>query len=340
MSAVFSLLGEIGGEMRSSDDSVAPIIIKRKKIINNSTPHGGAWKVAYADFVTAMMAFFMLMWLLNATTEKQRKGLADYFTPTISINRTSGGGREMFGGDSVLANESLPHQETGITSVQTVKSLGIQGISGLKPGAQNSKASQPSKTKISEQFGFYSLKDLTDTSFIKPSFSVAAVEQVNPEIDPLPQIDLVKTTFQTVLGSEKNHHLIMQQIAPKLIDQLVLRGDGKIEIMLSPKELGKVEFSFQSHDKSGLSIVILAERDETATLVRRHMEVLTKEFERLGYSNIDFSCDGQSDHQKSKSNSAKVSEEIGAANSQDPTAQKAATIAQDYSLSTEVDIRL
>ena len=140
MSAVFSLLGEIGGEMRSSDDSVAPIIIKRKKIINNSTPHGGAWKVAYADFVTAMMAFFMLMWLLNATTEKQRKGLADYFTPTISINRTSGGGREMFGGDSVLANESLPHQETGITSVQTVKSLGIQGISGLKPGAQNSKA--------------------------------------------------------------------------------------------------------------------------------------------------------------------------------------------------------
>ena len=60
MSAVFSLLGEIGDEMRSSDDSVAPIIIKRKKTINNSTPHGGAWKVAYADFVTAMMAFFML----------------------------------------------------------------------------------------------------------------------------------------------------------------------------------------------------------------------------------------------------------------------------------------
>ena len=43
--------------------------------------HGGAWKVAYADFVTAMMAFFLLMWLLNATTEEQRKGkLADYFS--------------------------------------------------------------------------------------------------------------------------------------------------------------------------------------------------------------------------------------------------------------------
>ena len=72
--------------------SNAPVIIKRKKIIKGGGHHGGAWKVAYADFVTAMMAFFMLMWLLNATTEKQRKGLADYFNPTIPINRISGGG--------------------------------------------------------------------------------------------------------------------------------------------------------------------------------------------------------------------------------------------------------
>ena len=51
--------------------SNAPIIIKRKKVIAGGGHHGGAWKVAYADFVTAMMAFFMLMWLLNATTEQQ-----------------------------------------------------------------------------------------------------------------------------------------------------------------------------------------------------------------------------------------------------------------------------
>lgn len=51
--------------------SNAPIIIKRKKIIA-AGHHGGAWKVAYADFVTAMMAFFLLMWLLGATNEKQR----------------------------------------------------------------------------------------------------------------------------------------------------------------------------------------------------------------------------------------------------------------------------
>ncbi len=83
-----------------------PIIIKRKKVIEGGH-HGGAWKVAYADFVTAMMAFFMLMWLLNATSEQQRAGLADYFAPTTSINRTSGGGDGMFGGDSIFADDTL-----------------------------------------------------------------------------------------------------------------------------------------------------------------------------------------------------------------------------------------
>ncbi len=91
----------------------APIIVKRKKVAGGDGHHGGAWKVAYADFVTAMMAFLMLMWLLNATTEKQRKGIADYFNPTIPVNRVSGGGEGMFGGDSVFAEETRPQNGTG-----------------------------------------------------------------------------------------------------------------------------------------------------------------------------------------------------------------------------------
>jgi chemotaxis protein MotB len=68
-----------------------------KRLSKAAGHHGGAWKVAYADFVTAMMAFFLLMWLLNATTEKaDAKGLADYFSPTIPISRTSGGGDDEF----------------------------------------------------------------------------------------------------------------------------------------------------------------------------------------------------------------------------------------------------
>lgn len=89
------------------------IIIKRKKVISGDGHHGGAWKVAYADFVTAMMAFFMLMWLLNATTESQRKGIADYFSPSIPLARISGGGDGAFGGDSVFTEETLARNGTG-----------------------------------------------------------------------------------------------------------------------------------------------------------------------------------------------------------------------------------
>ncbi|WP_068108502.1 flagellar motor protein MotB [Tropicimonas marinistellae] len=99
-----------------SAGSNAPVIIRRKKVVAGGGHHGGAWKVAYADFVTAMMAFFMLMWLLNATTEKQRKGIADYFSPTIPINRVSGGGDGSLGGDSVFTEETLAQNGIGASN--------------------------------------------------------------------------------------------------------------------------------------------------------------------------------------------------------------------------------
>ena len=101
----------------SGPSNAQPIIIKKVKKGGGDGHHGGAWKVAYADFVTAMMAFFLLMWLLNATTEKQRKGIADYFSPTIPINRVSGGGDGAFGGESTFSEMVLPQVGTGATSL-------------------------------------------------------------------------------------------------------------------------------------------------------------------------------------------------------------------------------
>ena len=109
----------------------APVIIKRKKVVVSAGHHGGAWKVAYADFVTAMMAFFMLMWLLNATTEQQRKGLADYFSPTIPVNRISGGGDGAFGGDSVFSEETLAQNGTGASSTKPTDANLARGDTGL-----------------------------------------------------------------------------------------------------------------------------------------------------------------------------------------------------------------
>lgn len=78
-----------------------PIIIKRIKKAAHAH-HGGAWKVAYADFVTAMMAFFLLLWLLNVTTDIERKGIADYFAPT-SISKSESGAGGIFGGQSITS---------------------------------------------------------------------------------------------------------------------------------------------------------------------------------------------------------------------------------------------
>ncbi len=79
------------------------IIIRKKKKGGHGGHHGGAWKVAYADFVTAMMAFFLLMWLLNVTTSDQRQGLAEYFSPT-GISLSYGGSGGVMGGTSIQSD--------------------------------------------------------------------------------------------------------------------------------------------------------------------------------------------------------------------------------------------
>jgi chemotaxis protein MotB len=128
--------------------NAAPVIVKRKKVIQAGGHHGGAWKVAYADFVTAMMAFFMLMWLLGATNEKQRKGIADYFNPTIPVNRISGGGDGAFGGDSIFAEEVLVQNGMGGTALRTTESRQSRGETGTDEGAQS--AARNADTALSE----------------------------------------------------------------------------------------------------------------------------------------------------------------------------------------------
>lgn len=96
-----------------------PIIVKKVTIVA-AGHHGGAWKVAYADFVTAMMAFFLLLWLLGATTEKQRKGIADYFTPTlVKMKEGSAGSNGLLGGSSITDMDNYPNRkgQTGTKSI-------------------------------------------------------------------------------------------------------------------------------------------------------------------------------------------------------------------------------
>lgn len=95
---------------RSTEPAPEPIIVIRKVADDHGDHghHGGAWKVAYADFATAMMAFFMLLWIVGATTEKQRKGIADYFSPTLVKVETRSSGS-----NGLLAGRAITKQDGG-----------------------------------------------------------------------------------------------------------------------------------------------------------------------------------------------------------------------------------
>ena len=97
-----------------------PIIVKKVIAAPPPAHHGGAWKVAYADFVTAMMAFFLMLWLLGATNEAQRKGLADHFTPTLVTYREGSAGSDgLLGGSSLTEADNYPNAagQTGTMSI-------------------------------------------------------------------------------------------------------------------------------------------------------------------------------------------------------------------------------
>lgn len=99
----------------SEKEKLPPIIIKKVKKGGGDGHHGGAWKVAYADFVTAMMAFFLLLWLLNVSTDEQKQAISNYFNPThptIADTRSGSGG--LLGGMSLAPDGAL------VTNVQQI----------------------------------------------------------------------------------------------------------------------------------------------------------------------------------------------------------------------------
>jgi chemotaxis protein MotB len=99
------------------------IIIKRIKKGGHAAHHGGAWKVAYADFVTAMMAFFLLLWLLNVTTDVQKRGIADYFDPSISWQSSVSGANGVLGGRTVGPPGSMIQAHSAPTLTMPMPSM-------------------------------------------------------------------------------------------------------------------------------------------------------------------------------------------------------------------------
>lgn len=127
---------------------LAPIIVK-KITLEEAGHHGGAWKVAYADFVTAMMAFFLLLWLLGSTTEDQRKGLADYFTPTlVKLKEESAGSDGLLGGSSITDADNYPNRmgQTGSKTI-TIPRNAVGGPMEAGPGKLADQAKRDAQLK-------------------------------------------------------------------------------------------------------------------------------------------------------------------------------------------------
>ncbi len=110
-----------------------PVIVKKVISEDHSVHHGGAWKVAYADFVTAMMAFFLLLWLMGSTSENQRRGIADYFSPTMLQKKENSAGTDgVLSGERIEGVGASPGHPTGAIELPYVREQDRQRLSALR----------------------------------------------------------------------------------------------------------------------------------------------------------------------------------------------------------------
>ncbi len=135
---------------------VAPVIVIKKVMDDgHGGAHGGAWKIALADMMTAMMAFFLLMWLLGSTSEDQRKSIADYFKPTSQSNVTMGklaGSNGILGGSSIVDPDGFPFSAKQTAAMERLTPKSEGGPTENDPNPNSTERSDPSDpSKMSEE---------------------------------------------------------------------------------------------------------------------------------------------------------------------------------------------
>ena len=208
----------------AGQSNAAPVIIKRKKIIKGGGHHGGAWKVAYADFVTAMMAFFMLMWLLNATTEKQRKGIADYFSPTIAVSRVSGGGDNMFGGDSTFSEQTLAKNGTGASQAQPTESNKARGETGTAEKDAEAAAEQGRMAQIAQTLMAQGGESMTMQRMLRHVVTKVTDEGLVVEIFDLPGAPLFVADTAEPSGETRKIAALIAEVLGLAENKIAVNG--------------------------------------------------------------------------------------------------------------------
>ncbi len=204
-------------------------IIKRKTVVA-AGHHGGAWKVAYADFVTAMMAFFLLMWLLSVTDEQTKLGLADYFSPTIPLYQTRGGGDGPFAGSSMFSQDILAAEESGnagkdpsLTASEAADKTLWEIESALMGASGDAVAADPLlrhiRTRVTDEGLIIEVFDIDGSPLFVDDSSEA-----NPILERLLQM-IGRVLSRTENSVAISGHLAAGDVGPALSDPWTLSAD-------------------------------------------------------------------------------------------------------------------
>ena len=150
-----------------AETALAPIIVIKKIQPGHGGAHGGGWKIALADMMTAMMAFFLLMWILGASQDVQRKSVADYFTPSNSMAQVqmgaTAGSNGLLGGRSIIDPDGFPYtaKQTAMMQMVTPRSEGGPTENEPSPNTENardndeqSKTEQKQATEAADKANF------------------------------------------------------------------------------------------------------------------------------------------------------------------------------------------
>lgn len=189
---------------KSENEKVRPIIIKRIKKGGHGH-HGGAWKVAYADFVTAMMAFFLLMWLLNVTTKEQKNAISDIFDPShplISESQSGAGG--VMGGTTIAVEGAQtstvqpltqqPPDQTTRGADQGDKTEGKEGQTNQPEGVTQEDLTETDPDALSAEALRAALERREQASFKDAEAKIRAAIQADPALEPLDGNTLIDIT--------------------------------------------------------------------------------------------------------------------------------------------------
>ena len=200
-----------------------PIVIKKVKKVVGGGHHGGAWKVAYADFVTAMMAFFLLMWLINTTSPEQKRGIADYFAPASVSETTSGSG-------GILGGTALG--DDGAKGSGSAEIMEAKAPESPNPADGKSESASPNENTAASEAMREALQKREEAAFASAAQSLRQSLQDMPELAELSKnimVDVTPEGLRIQLIDQEGRSMFNEgQSQPNDRARLLLRAVAKV----------------------------------------------------------------------------------------------------------------